>query len=731
MNSLWRVRSGRSHRGVVTYLLSDVAGSTRLWESADPGVAAAAIGRHYELLDSAIVLHGGVRPVEQGEGDSVVGAFVRPSDAVAAALDAQRAFAAEPWPEQVRVCIRVALHTGEAQLRNARNYFGPAIIRCARLRGIAHPGQTLLSGATRDVVAERLPDGAKVRDLGSHRLKDLGRPERVWQLCHADLADNFPALRSLDAVTHNLPVQLTSFVGRDGELSELRAVLEHNRAVTLTGAGGCGKTRLALHAAAEVVDRHPDGVRWVELGALSDADVVPYVVARTFGLREEEGRPVVDTLCEQLSSIEGVLALDNCEHVVGACAQLVESLLAAAPGLRVLATSREPLGIPGEVTWRVPALDDDAAAALFVERASQARPGFSPDPAETEVVTRICRRLDGIPLAIELAAARVRMMPTGRIAAALDDRFRLLTGGGRTSLPRQQTLELSVGWSHDLLDEQERALLRRLSVFAGGFTLDTAESVCAGDPVDHYSVLELVARLVNKSLVHADQARDRFRLLETIRLYAAQRLADTGETVATRDRHFECFLRLAERAEPELVLADAPACLGRLEQEHDNLRTAMEWADATGACEPFLRLTTALTLFFELHSHLVAGGRWFARALARGRGALPRPSPGAVGGSPCRPVRGRLRDDGPAGPRSPGHGRGGRRRLGHRPGAQYQRAGAGVPGKRARGRPGDARAEHRAGPAARRQLGRPRRLEDGDHRLDVAGRLRRPGRAPG
>ncbi|MDQ1514891.1 MAG: hypothetical protein QOE80_721 [Actinomycetota bacterium] len=606
--------------GVVTFLLSDVAGSTRLWEG-DEQVAAAAIARHYELLAAAIVLHGGVRPEEQGEGDSVVGAFARASDAVAAALDAQRAFAQEPWPEQGTVRIRVALHTGEAHLRDAGNYFGPAIIRCARLRATAHAGQTLLSNATRDLVADLVPDRVTLRDLGSQRLKDLGRPERVWQLCHPDLMVDFPPLRSLEAVTNNLPVQLTSFVGREAELTNLHAALDDNRVVTLTGAGGCGKTRLALHAAAEVVDRHRDGVRWVELGPVSDPELVPYVVARTFGLREEEGRPVIETLSEHLAGVDALLALDNCEHVVGACARLAEDLLKAAPALRLMATSREPLGIPGEVTWRVPSLDDDAATRLFVERAAQVRPGFSPEAAETEVVAQICRRLDGIPLAIELAAARMRMMPPARIAAALDDRFRLLTGGGRTALPRQQTLETSVAWSHDLLDEDERAVLRRLSVFAGGFALDAAESVCAAEALDEYAILDLISRLVDKSLVHVDHETDgRYRLLETIRLYAGQRLLDSGESDVIRARHLDVFLSLAERAEPEIVLADGPAWLNRLERDHDNLRAAMEWADATGGYEPFLRLTTALTLFFELHGHLAAGGRWFARALARDEG---------------------------------------------------------------------------------------------------------------
>jgi predicted ATPase/class 3 adenylate cyclase/DNA-binding CsgD family transcriptional regulator len=603
--------------GVVTFLLTDVEGSTRLWEG-DEDVMRAAIARHYELLDVAIKRHGGARPIEQGEGDSVVGAFTRPSDAVAAALDIQRAFAEERWPEGAALRIRLALHTGEAQLRGKDYYVGRAVIRCARLRAVAHGGQTVLSGATRDLVADRLPHGATLLDLGSHRLKDLGQPERVWQLCHPDLLNEFPPLCSLATISNNLPAQLTSFVGRERELAEVDEALHESRLVTLTGTGGCGKTRLAIHAAAEGAERYPDGLRWVELGRVSAGAMVAYSVARTFGLIEEEGRPVIETLSEQLAASNALLILDNCEHVIEACAELTQALLQAAPGVRILATSREGLGVPGELTWQVPSLDDDARVRLFVERAAQVRPGFTAEGEEAEAVAQICRRLDGLPLAIELAAARVRMMPPARIATALDDRFRLLTGGGRTALPRQQTLELSVAWSHDLLDDSEKAMLRRLAVFAGGFTLEAAESVCADGIVDAYGVLEVLSRLVDKSLVHADvtEGEGRYRLLETIRVYAQGKLLEAGESETTRDRHRDYFLALAERVEPELMLRDGKVWLNRLELERDNVFSAAEWCDANGAYEPLLRLLTALVFFFELHSHLAQAGRWFARALA-------------------------------------------------------------------------------------------------------------------
>ncbi|MBA3653723.1 MAG: LuxR family transcriptional regulator [Actinobacteria bacterium] len=604
--------------GVVTFLLSDVEGSTQLWQAGEDN-AARAIARHYELLGAAVALHGGARPVEQGEGDSVVGAFSMASDALAAALDVQRAFAAEEWPGDVDLKVRIGLHTGEAHLRDEHNYFGNTIIRSARLRAIAHGGQTVLSRATADVVSGHPPDGVTLRDLGEHYLKDLGDPERVYQLCHPDLPDEFPPLRSLNRHVHNLPGQLTTLVGRERELRELHAAIDGARLLTLTGAGGCGKTRLALQLAADVAERHADGTWWIELAPVSAPDLVAAAVAAALGFREEEGKLLVDTLAEQLADVTTLLVLDNCEQVLDATARLVDELLRRVPGLRVIATSREPLGIPGETTWRVPSLDDTAAFDLFIDRANHARPGFAPGDDERSAVVRICDRLDGIPLAIELAAARVRMMHPARIAAALDEGFRVLTGGARTVMPRQQTLEACIGWSHDLLNDEERALFRRLAVFAGGFTLEAAEAATAGDDIEVYAVLDAVSRLVDKSLIHVDHGGGggRYRLLDTIRLFARDRLADAGESDAVRQRHLDFFVALAEAAEPALVDADGPARLAVLEREHDNIRAALEWADATGAQASLLRLTAALTIFWEVRGHLAAGGRWFARALAR------------------------------------------------------------------------------------------------------------------
>jgi predicted ATPase/class 3 adenylate cyclase/DNA-binding CsgD family transcriptional regulator len=601
--------------GIVTFLLTDIEGSTKLWEAGGDETAES-VARHYELLDAAVALHGGVRPVEQGEGDSIVGAFSRASDAVAAALDIQRAFVLEPWPEGGQVRVRMALHTGEIRLRDAGNYFGPTIIRCARIRAIGHGGQILLSDATRDLVVDALPEGAELRDLSSHRLKDLGRPERIWQLGHPDLGLEFPPLRSLAVLPTNLPAQVSSFVGRDNDLAAVRQALSGNRLVTLTGTGGCGKTRLALHAAADELDAHPDGVWCAELAAVGHGNDITQAIAGVFGLREEFGRPLIDTMTEQLRDFDALVVIDNCEQVLDAAAEMIESLLRACPRLRVLATSREPLGIAGEVSWRVPSLERATAVALFVERAQLARPGFEPDAATSKAIEQIVERLDGIPLAIELAAARVRMMHPSRIAAALDDRFRLLTGGSRTATPRQQTLEASIAWSYELLDDEERALARRLSVLRG-FTLDAAEVVGCDDESDRFGVLDVVTRLVDKSLVQVDHEDpdSRYRMLESIRQFLQARLVESGEADAARDRHFAYFLALAEELAPVLALGEGPACLARLDADHDNLDTAMEWGDTARPTDEMLRFATALSLFWELRGHLAKGGRWFARVL--------------------------------------------------------------------------------------------------------------------
>jgi predicted ATPase len=507
----------------------------------------------------------------------------------------------------------MALHTGEVDLQGA-HYFGAPLYRCARLMATAHGGQTVLSEAAAALVRGALPAGAGLRDLGEHRLKDLSGPERVAQLTHPALPAAFPPLRTLDARPHNLPLQLTSFVGRERELGEVAGLLTAGRLVTLTGAGGCGKTRLALQAAAEAIDRYPDGVWFVDLAPLAEAGLLPDTALAALGTAPLPGLGAEARLVEFLRPRRVLLVLDNCEHLLDACARLADALLRGCPGVWVLATSRELLGVGGETAWRVPSLDLPAAeewqggpgpaaveasgaGRLFLDRARAAQPGFALTAANAPAVAEVCRRLDGIPLAIELAAARVRVLTPEQLATRLGDRFRLLTGGGRTALRRQQTLRATVDWSHDLLAEPERALFRRLAVFpggaTGGFPLEAAEAVGAdgaGAPVAAADVLDLLTGLVDKSLVLAEArgAEERYRLMETLRQYAEERLLQAGEAGAVRDRHAAWCLALARAAAAALAAGEHPMSAPARRQlldERENVRAALAWwaSDPAGA----------------------------------------------------------------------------------------------------------------------------------------------------
>jgi predicted ATPase/class 3 adenylate cyclase len=577
--------------GTVTFLLSDVEGSTRRWEEASEAMTVA-VPRHYELLDEAIRRHGGVRPVEQGEGDSVVGAFSRASDAVAAAVAVQQAFAAEAWPAGADLRVRVAVHTGEAELRDHGSYLGHALNRAARIRATGHGGQVLVSAATAALVADRLPAQVTLADLGLHRLKDLGTPEHIWQLVHPDLPSVFPPLRSLDAFRHNLPVQLTPLIGRGPEITAVGDLLAGERLVTLTGSAGVGKTRLALAVAAETVDSKLGGVWWVELAPVADPDAVGRAAVAALGAREAPGVPVVHQVAAALGGQPSLLVFDNCEHLVAACAEFVSALLSAKPSASVLTTSREPIGVPGEITWRVPSMRCPAredsldvptltqydAVALFVERARRARPSFAVSDANAPAIAEICHRLDGIPLAVELAAARCRQLSAEHIATELDNRFRLLTGGARTVMARQQTLAASVDWSHERLDDTEQITFRRLGAFAGPFPLEAAEAVvAAGGDLDPNEVFDVLSRLVDKSLVTVAEDRrsePRYRLLETLRAYALDHSRAAGELTLIRTAHAAWW---ADWLEPRGAMP-TDDILEDIEAFHANLVAALDWS---------------------------------------------------------------------------------------------------------------------------------------------------------
>jgi predicted ATPase/class 3 adenylate cyclase/DNA-binding CsgD family transcriptional regulator len=603
--------------GTVTFLLTDLEGSTRLWET-DPVNAAVVVPRHRDLIGEAIGAHDGGRPLEQGEGDNVVAAFGRSIDAIRAAHAAQVALDAEPWPDGVQVRVRMALHTGEVEVHDDGTYAGPVLNRCARIRALAHGGQILVSSATADLVADNLEDGLALTDLGAHRLRDLSRPERVWQLDGPGLTPEHPPLRSLDATPNNLPVQVSSFIGRDDDIAQGARLMDESRLLTLTGAGGCGKTRLALRVASELTVRFPDGTWWVELAPLTEPELVAETVAAAVGLRPTLDRSALDSLIAHLAEYPSLLVLDNCEHLVEAVASFVDHVLRSCEGSAVLATSRESLAVEGEVTWRVPsmalppqqpisieALEQYDAVRLFVDRAVQARPNFRVDNDNAPAIAQICHRLDGIPLAIELAAARTRSLSPERICEGLDDRFRLLAGTRRAAMPRQQTLDASVDWSHELLDAEERTLFRRLGVFAGGFTLDAAEGVAALAPLDRYGVLDVLGRLVEKSLVQADDDAGgtvRYRLLETIRQYACDRLDEAGESTTRTDRHLEWVMDFVAEHEDDVTNAHVDA-LELVDRDHANIRAALDWAISAPRVDDALRLVAMLGVFWAGRGH--------------------------------------------------------------------------------------------------------------------------------
>ena len=609
--------------GTLTFLLSDVEGSTALWEAEREGMAVA-LPRSLEIVEKVASAHGGVLPVEQGEGDSRLAVFPRAADALAAALVIQRAMTGEPWPAGATLRVRIAVHSGDARLRDERTYGGGVVHRAARLRALARGGQVLVSRAVHDLVADELSEGMELVDLGRHRLRDLSRPEQVFELRHPDLPLVVGGLRSLEAIPNNLPSAVSSFVGRVAERAQLGELLSAHRLLTVTGPGGCGKTRLTLEVAADAAADRPDGIWLVELSGLADPDLVADTVLAAVDVGEVIGVDAIDRLSDFLESRRALLVLDTCEHLVDSVADAAHRLLQACPNLTLVATSREPLGVTGEVVWRVPPMTvgdngEGDAVALFAERAQAQRANFTVNDSNHDAVASVCRRLDGIPLAIELAAARVRSMSLKDIAAGLDDRFRLLAGGSRTALARQRTLEASVQWSYELTEPLERTVLCRLAVFQSGFDVAAAERIAAGGDVAELAVLDVLGRLVDKSLVQVDEMPNgevRYSLLDTIRHFGRDRLADEAEVDDTQARHLGWVHDLCQAAEPALEQGD-PATLARIDDQLDDIRVALAWACSDPQRAPVaVAIVGALGMYWLLRGRFREGIDWCREALA-------------------------------------------------------------------------------------------------------------------
>jgi predicted ATPase/class 3 adenylate cyclase len=616
--------------GTVTFLFTDIEGSTRMWERS-PQAMQAALARHDEILRGATEQHGGY--IFKTVGDAFCCAFPTAPDALEAALDGQWLLLKERWGESIPLRVRMALHMGAAEERDG-DYFGPPVNRVARLLSAGHGGQVLLSLPTQELVRDQLPVGTSLMDLGERHLKDLFRPERVFQLLATGLPSEFPPLRTLEAYRNNLPLQPTPLIGREKEVAEVCDLLgaEATRLLTLTGPGGIGKTRLALQAAADLLDEFPDGTYFVQLATLTEAELFISAVAETLGVREIGEQPLDESLKDYLHERRLLLLLDNFEQVLGA-APTVTELLTAAPGLKVLATSRAPLGLYGEHELPVPPLTlpdlklqpplerltQYEAVGLFVERARAVKPDFKVTNESAPAVAEICVRLDGLPLAIELAAARIKMLPPKAMLQRLSSRLKLLTGGARDLPERQRTLRATIEWSFALLNEGEQVLFGRLAVFSGGRTLEAIEAICDAEGDLPMEVFDGVSSLLDKSLLRQEEGPNgepRFVMLETVHEFAREKLKESAEAEEINRAHAQYFLTLAEEANPELKGANQLEWLERLEAEHDNMRAALTWALKRKEVEVALRLGGALWWFWSMRGYHSEGRRWLEEALA-------------------------------------------------------------------------------------------------------------------
>lgn len=624
----------------LTFLFTDVEGSTRLWEQHHEEMETC-LSRHDGILRSIAIAHGG--QIFKEVGDAFYIAFQNAPAAVLAAEAAQKALQAEDWGVVANFGVRMAVHSGTVFRRN-NDFYGSTVNKVARLVATAHGGQVVLSGVSAELIREYLPKGASLKDLGEHRLRDITQPERVYQLMIEGLAGNFPALKSVRAQLHNLPGQLTSFVGRKIDIVKVKGMLGTSRLVTLSGVGGAGKTRLAIQVAGLMLDEYEDGVWVIELAAISDPRLVVQAIALELGIREGTTLELFATLSEVLRPKKMLLVLDNCEHLTQACAEVAGKLLQACPRLSVLATSREALGITGETMWRVPPLSvpnvtvkkkselvgqvaNYDAAKLFIERAIAVQPRFQVTERNVEALVQICKWLDGIPLALELAAARVKLLSVEQIATRLNDKFNFLTTGSTIVLERHRTLRALIDWGYDLLSPKERALLQRLSVFAGGWTIEAAETVCAGDGLLSGEVMDLLGSLVNKSLVAVDEQTEaeqpelRYFMLETIREYAQEKLKLEAQNPAQySENHARFFLSLVETSEPQINGTEQTYWLKKLNDEHNNIRVALDWTlkfSDQALKEVGVRIAASLMWFWDKCGFVTEGCRWLELALAQ------------------------------------------------------------------------------------------------------------------
>lgn len=617
-------------QGTVTFLFTDIQDSTPLLERLGPARYRELVEDHAQIMRAAIAGAGGGVDLSTA-GDSFFAVFTSAPQALFAAVEAQRNLSAHPWPEDGVVRVRMGLHTGEG-IAGGDNYVGIDVNIAARIEAAGHGGQILISQATRTLVERSLPDGVSLTDLGEQRLKGLATPERIFQVGIPGLPSDFPTLRTVDARPNNLPPQLTSFVGRDREIEEIEKLLSSHRLVTLTGPGGTGKTRLSLKVASQQIDRFTDGIFFVALAPISDPDLVASTIAQTLKLLEEPGRPILETLEGHLKDKEMLLVLDNFEQVTAA-GPAASRLLVSATDLKMLVTSREMLHVSGEQEYPVPplalpdfrhlppleALSQFESVALFIERSTAVNPSFEVTNDNAPAIAEITARLDGLPLAIELAAARTRLLTPQAILARMQSSLVLLTGGARDLPARQQTLRGAIEWSYDLLDEQERALFRRLSVFVGGWTLEEAERIANPASELGLDILDGISSLGDKSLIkqeETEQGEPRFMMLETIREYGLERLIDGAESTEMRRRHAEVLLELAEQAQPEFTGKDQIIWLDRIGREHENMRAALRYAIDEDLGEIALRLGSALWRYWHLRGHFTEGRQWLSESLA-------------------------------------------------------------------------------------------------------------------